>query len=100
MIIKESGGINQMSNYIKHNDEVIFHPGYYISELMDESGLTQEDFARKLDTTPEDLSLLICGELSLSIDIAEGLAQMTGSSVNYWINLQNAYDEATTGPES
>lgn len=81
-----------MSNYIEFNDTVAFHPGYYIKEIVEESGLTQEDFAKRLDTTPKNLSLLIRGEQSLSIDIAMKLSRMIGTSVNYWLNLQSAYD--------
>lgn len=81
-----------MSNYIEYNDTIAFHPGYYIKELVDESGLTQEDFAKRLDTTPKNLSLLIRGEQNLSIDIAMKLSRMIGTSVSYWLNLQNSYD--------
>lgn len=81
-----------MSNYIEYNDKIAFHPGYYIKEIVDGSGLTQEDFAKRLDTTPKNLSLLIRGEQSLSIDIAMKLSRMIGTSVNYWLNLQNVYD--------
>lgn len=81
-----------MSNYIEYNDTIAFHPGYYIKEIVDESGLTQEDFAKRLDTTPKNLSLLIRGEQSLSIDIAMKLSRMIGTSVNYWLNLQNSYN--------
>ncbi len=81
-----------MSNYIEFGDKIAFHPGYYIKEIVDESGLTQGDFAKRLDTTPKNLSLLIRGEQSLSIDIAMKLSRMIGTSVAYWLNLQNAYD--------
>ena len=81
-----------MGNYIEYHDTIAFHPGYYIKELVDESGLTQEDFAKRLDTTPKNLSMLIRGEQSLSIDIAMKLSRMIGTTVNYWLNLQNAYD--------
>ena len=81
-----------MSNYIEYNDKFAFHPGYYIKELVEESGLTQEDFAKRLDTTPKNFSLLIRGEQSLSIDIALKLSRMIGTSVDYWLNLQNSYD--------
>lgn len=81
-----------MSNYIEYNDAIAFHPGYYIKEIVEQSGLTQEDFAKRLDTTPKNLSLLIRGEQSLSIDIAMKLSRMIGTSVNYWLNLQNVYD--------
>ena len=81
-----------MSNYIEYDDRIAFHPGYYIKEIIDESGLTQRDFAYRLDTTSKNLSLLIRGEQSLSIDIAMKLSRMMGTSVSYWLNLQNAYD--------
>jgi len=81
-----------MSNYIEYDDRIAFHPGYYIKEIIDESGLTQRDFAYRLDTTPKNLGLLIRGEQSLSIDIAMKLSRMMGTSVSYWLNLQNAYD--------
>ncbi len=81
-----------MSNYIEYNDTIAFHPGYYIKEIVDESGLTQADFAKRLGTTPKNLSLLIRGEQSLSIDIAMKLSRMIGTSVSYWLNLQNGYD--------
>ena len=81
-----------MSNYIEYNDTIAFHPGYYIKEIIDESGLTQEDFAKRLDTTPKNISLLVRGEQKLSIDIAMKLSRMIGTSVSYWLNLQNAYD--------
>lgn len=81
-----------MSNYLEYNDKIAFHPGYYIKEIVEESGLTQEDFAKRLDTTPKNLSLLIRGQQSLSIDIAMKLSRMIGTSVSYWLNLQNGYD--------
>lgn len=81
-----------MSNYIEYKDSLAFHPGYYIKEIIDESGITQADFAKRLDTTPKNLSLLVRGEQSLSVDIAMKLSKMLGTSIQYWLNLQNAYD--------
>ena len=81
-----------MSNYIEFDDKIAFHPGYYIKEIVEESGLTQADFAKRLDITPKRLSLLIRGEQNLSTEIAMKLSRMTGTSVSYWLNLQQAYD--------
>ena len=81
-----------MSNYIEYNDRIAFHPGYYIKEIIEDSGITQEDFAKRLDTTAKNLSLLIRGEQSLSIDMATKLSRMMGTSVSYWLNLQREYD--------
>lgn len=81
-----------MSNYVEFEDKIAFHPGYYIKEYIDEVGLTQEDFANRLGTTPKNISYIIRGEQSISIDIANKLSKMIGTSVKYWLNLQNEYD--------
>ena len=82
-----------MSNYIEYNDKVAFHPGYYLKEIVEDSGLTQEDFAKRLGTTPKNLSILLKGDQSLSIDIASKLSRMLGTTISYWLNLQQAFDE-------
>lgn len=81
-----------MSNYIEYNNKIVFHPGYYIKEIIEDYGLTQEDFAKRLDTTAKNISLIIRGEQSISIDIATKLSRMLGTSIIYWLNLQNIYD--------
>ena len=81
-----------MSNYIEYKDKIAFHPGYYIKEIVENSGLTQEDFAKRLDTTPKNLSLLIRGEQNLSIDIAMKLSRMMSTSISYWLHLQSTYE--------
>ena len=81
-----------MSNYIEYKDKMAFHPGYYIKEFIDETGLTQEEFAIRLGTTPKNISILVRGEQSISVDIATKLSRMLGTSVVYWLNIQNMYD--------
>lgn len=51
-----------MSNYVEYGDNITFHPGYYLEELVDESGLAQADFAKRLGTTPKNLSILLRGK--------------------------------------
>jgi addiction module HigA family antidote len=82
-----------MSNFIEYKGKTAFHPGYYLKEIIEESGLTQEDYALRLGTTPKNLSILLQGEQSLSIDIAVKLSRMLGGSIEYWLNLQKAFDE-------
>jgi addiction module HigA family antidote len=89
-----------MSEYIEYKDKVAFHPGYYIKELVETSGLTQEDFAKRLDTTPKNLSILIRGEQRLSNDIAMKLSRLTGTTIGYWLNLQKGYDALVAEFES
>ncbi len=81
-----------MSNYFEYKDKIAFHPGYYVKEIIDEFGITQEDFAMRLGTTPKNLSKLVNGEQRLSTDMAIKLSGLIGNSVTFWLNLQNAYD--------
>ncbi|MBQ8693911.1 MAG: HigA family addiction module antidote protein [Synergistaceae bacterium] len=82
-----------MSNYVEHNGRVAFHPSYYVKEIFEETGLSQKDFAERLDTTPKNFSVFLKGKQRLSIDLANKLSRMLGTSVEYWLNLQRSYDE-------
>lgn len=81
-----------MNNYIEFGDKIAFHPGYYIEEIIEESGLSLEDFARKLDISPERLRVLISGGQRLTRDVAAKLSRLLGASAAYWLNLQSSYD--------
>ena len=81
-----------MSNCIEYRGSMAFHPGYYNQEIVEESGLTQAGFAKRLDTTPKNLRKLIRGEQRLSVDMAMKLSKMLGTSIEYWLNSQSAYD--------
>ena len=81
-----------MSNYKIINDKIAFHPGYYIEEYLVETRLSQRDFAMRLGTTPKNVSMIVNGEQRLSLDIASKLSRLMGTSIEYWLNLQNQYD--------
>ena len=81
-----------MSNILEFGNKIAFHPGYYIKEYIDELGMTQEEFAMRLGTTPKNVSCIIRGEQSLSLEIAAKLSRLMGTSVKYWLNLQSEYD--------
>ena len=89
-----------MSNYFEYKDKIAFHPGYYVKELVDEYGITQEDFAMRLGTTPKNLSKLINGEQNLSLDMALKLSRLVGNTTEFWLNLQNGYDSLIAEFES
>ena len=72
-----------MSNYIEHKGFLAFHPGYYIEEIVEERGLTQKDFAKRLGTTPKTLRLIINGKQRLTFKIAMKLSRMLDTTVQY-----------------
>lgn len=82
-----------MGNYIEYGDRIIFHPGYYIKEILEESDYTKKDFAKRLNIAPEKLDMLINGKINLSNETVLKLSELTGTSINYWYNIQMAYDD-------
>ncbi|WP_026661327.1 HigA family addiction module antitoxin [Butyrivibrio sp. AC2005] len=82
-----------MSNVKEYKDIVAFHPGYYISDIIEDMEISQAEFATRMGTTAKTLSQLINGQANISNDLAKKLSVMMGTSVEVWLNLQNAYDQ-------
>lgn len=78
----------------------IFHPGYYVNELIEEMGVTQEGFALYVGVSPEIISLLVRGEVGLTEDVVLKLSNSFGMSAEVWLNLQKKYDESVLTKES
>ena len=77
-----------MSNYIEYNDKIAFHPGYYIKEIIDESGITQEDFAKRLAYYWSELNVLHPFREGNGRTTREFIRQIA-LKYNYNLNLQN-----------
>ncbi len=82
---------------IGYNSRYYFHPGYYIQEVVEESGLSQQDFARELGIGHKTLGELIDARQDLTTEMATRLARMQETSARYWLNLQASYDAALAG---
>ncbi len=78
---------------IEYEELIAFHPGYYVKEIIEDMGITQSEFAQRLNTTDKTLCKLVNAEISLSDDLAQKLAQMMGTSVKVWLDLQTSYTE-------
>lgn len=82
-----------MSNITEYKDLMAFHPGYYISDIIDDMGISQAEFAIRIGTTAKNISTLVNGQINLSLDMAKKLSAMTGTSVEMWLNLQEEFDK-------
>lgn len=79
-------------NKKEYNDLIAFHAGYYISEVIEEMEMTQEEFAKRLDLTPKHLSEIVNGKSKVTPEVANKLSVMLNTSVEMWLNLQTKYD--------
>ena len=77
----------------EYKELVAFHPGYYLKEVIEDMGITQDEFAKRMETSGKNLSDLLNGKSKLSNEIALKLAIMLGTSTDVWLNLQKTYNE-------
>ena len=82
-----------MSNVKEYKDLLAFHPGYYVSEIIEEMGITQAEFAMRIGTNTKTLSCLVNGQANITNDLAKKLSVMTGTDEEMWLNLQSTYDK-------
>ena len=71
------------------------HPGEVLAELyLEPLGMSPLGLARRLNVPRTRIERLVKGETSLSVDTAMRLSRFFGSTPEFWIDLQRAYDLA------
>ncbi|WNJ92708.1 HigA family addiction module antitoxin [Bosea sp. 685] len=68
------------------------HPGEILAEELAELSVTPTELARQIKVPPNRLSQIILGKRGVSGDTALRLGHWFGSSAQFWLNLQAAYD--------
>lgn len=78
---------------IEYQELIAFHPGYYVKDYIDEQGITQEELAKRLQTTPKYVSDLVNGRINLTEEMVLKLSIVFGTSTTMWLNLNRTYIE-------
>ena len=68
------------------------HPGEFLLEILDESGLSQVLFARMIGVSPMRVSHVIRGTRPVTAELALLFGRAFRQTPQYWLNLQSAYD--------
>lgn len=68
------------------------HPGYYLREILDETGMSQAAFARAIDVSPMRISHVVREERPVTADLALRFGRAFGQTPQFWLNLQTDYD--------
>lgn len=68
-------------------------PGVTIQEQLDDRGMTQKKFAKRIDISEEYISKLIDGEVHLTPEMAEKLELVLGVPASFWNKLEAIYQE-------
>jgi len=68
------------------------HPGEILEEELKELGMSARNLAEILGVPSNRLSQIIGGKRDITADTALRLARYFGTSPDFWMNLQTAYD--------
>jgi addiction module HigA family antidote len=81
-------------NYVTINDRTVYHPGYYIDQYLYESDIKRSAFAKELGISLSELDAITTGNKFISAELIFKLAEVTGTTFTYWVNLQDAFMSA------
>ena len=68
------------------------HPGEVLSDKLQELGVTPTELSRLINVPPNRVTQIIHGRRGITGDTALRLGHWFGSSAQFWLNLQGAYD--------
>ena len=78
---------------LEYTNQIAFHPGYYIKEMLEYEEMSQTELASRLQISEKDMSDLFHGKTNLSDEMAKNLSIVFGTSVSLWLNLNQKYLE-------
>jgi addiction module HigA family antidote len=67
-------------------------PGEILKDELEDLGVTPTELARQIAVPPNRISQIISGRRAVTGDTALRLGHWFGSSPEFWLNLQTAYD--------
>lgn len=68
------------------------HPGAILREDLQDMKISLNQLSRDLRVPMNRISAIVNGRRSITADTAMRLARYFGTSAQYWMNLQSAYD--------
>jgi addiction module HigA family antidote len=68
------------------------HPGEVLSSELEELAVTPTELARQLSVPANRITQIIQGKRAITGDTALRLGRWFGTSAQFWLNLQSAYD--------
>lgn len=78
---------------VKSRSLIATPPGATIKEQLHDRGISQKEFALRMDMSEKHISKLINGEVQLTPDVAVRLETVLGVPAKFWNNLEATYRE-------
>lgn len=71
----------------------VLPPGETILDIIEERGWTQSELAKRLGYTEKHVSLLLNGKVPITLDAAQRLERVLGSTPDFWLALEANYQK-------
>jgi len=68
------------------------HPGEILGDELKETNLSARKLAGLIEVPPNRLYQLVAGKRNMTADTALRLSRYFGTSADFWMDLQTAYD--------
>jgi addiction module HigA family antidote len=68
------------------------HPGEILADELEEIGLSAKKLADVIEVPPNRLYQILAGKRNMTADTALRLSRYFGTSPDFWMNLQTAYE--------
>ena len=68
------------------------HPGEILADGLNELGVTPTELSRQIKVPPNRVTQILHGRRGITGDTALQLGHWFGTSAQFWLNLQSAYD--------
>lgn len=68
------------------------HPGEILADELTELGVSATELSRQINVPPNRVTQIIKGQRNITGDTALRLGHWFGTSAQFWLNLQSAYD--------
>ena len=68
------------------------HPGEVLGDELEETGLTAKRLADLIAVPPNRLYQILAARRNITADTALRLSRYFGTSADFWMNLQTAYE--------
>lgn len=81
------------ANIQRGKNYIAIPPGETIKEQLQNRGLTQREFAERMDFSDKHISRLINGYVELNTNVALRLETVLGLPASFWLNLEANYRE-------
>lgn len=78
---------------VRSRSYVATPPGATIKEQLVDRGMSQKEFAARMDMSEKHISRLINGDVVLTPDVAMRLEMVLGVPAHFWNNLESIYRE-------